>query len=116
MSLLDETKVACALLERRRVSDGVGGWYTTWVEGAKFMASTVLSTTIETRFAEQQGLTSVYTVYTSQNAVLQYHDVFRRLYDGKIFRVTSDGDDKKPPARSNINTVVVTAEEWRLPT
>lgn len=116
MSLLDETKVACVLLEKRSVPDGAGGFYTSWAEGAKFMASVNVSTTIETRVAEKQGLTSIYTVYTGENAILQYHDVFKRLYDGKIFRVTSDGDDKKPPAGSIIRTSVVTAEEWRLPT
>lgn len=116
MSLLDDAKVACVFLEKRSVPDGSGGFYTSWAEGAKFMASINLSTTIETRVAEKQGLTSIYTVYTGLNAILQYHDVFCRLYDGKIFRVTSDGEDKKAPSGSMINTSVVTAEEWRLPT
>lgn len=116
MSLLDEMKVACVLLDKRRTPDGEGGFQTSWVEGAKFMAAVVLNTSIEARIGEKQGLTSLYTVATEKNAVLQYHDVFRRLYDNKTFRVTSDGDDKQTPARSIINMTQVTAEEWSLPT
>ena len=45
---------------------------------------------------------------------LEYHDVFRRIRDGKIFRVTSDGDDKHTPASANLNMRQVTAEEWSI--
>jgi hypothetical protein len=45
---------------------------------------------------------------------LQYHDIFRRVEDGKIFRVTSDGDDKKTPESATLNMREVTAEEWSL--
>lgn len=116
MSLLDEFKSACVLLDKKRVPDGEGGFITTWVEGAKFMAAVVLNTSIEARAAEKQGLTSLYTVTTGKNAILQYHDVFKRLYDGKTFRVTSDGDDKQTPERASFEMAVVTAEEWSLPT
>jgi hypothetical protein len=70
---------------------------------------------MEARTADKQGVTSLYTVHTLKSMVLQYHDVFRRLRDGKIFRVTSDGDDKYSPASSTINMNIVTAEEWVLP-
>ena len=42
---------------------------------------------------------------------LEYHDVFRRVRDGKIFRVTSDGDDKFTPASTSLDMRQVTAEE-----
>ena len=54
-------------------------------------------------------------LYTLKSMDLQYHDVFRRISDGKIFRVTSDGDDKYTPQRSSLNMRVVTAEEWEIP-
>lgn len=116
MSLLDEFASACVILDKKRVPDGEGGFKTTWAEGAKFMAAIVLNTSIEARIGEKQGLTSLYNVTTNKNAVLNYHDVFRRLYDSKTFRVTSDGDEKQTPASSTINMAVVTAEEWSLPT
>ena len=116
MSLLDEFKSACLILDKKRVPDGEGGFKTTWAEGAKFMAAIVLNTSIEARIGEKQGLSSLYTVTTGKNALLQYHDVFRRLYDNKTFRVTSDGDDKISPPSATIDATIVTAEEWSLPT
>ena len=46
---------------------------------------------------------------------LEYHDVFRRSSDNKIFRVTSDGDDRKTPTSAKLDMRQVTAEEWELP-
>lgn len=114
MSLMDDFTSTCMILDMKRVPDGEGGFHTTWTEGAKFMAAIVLNTSIEARVAEKQGLTSLYTVSTKKNAILRYHDVFKRLYDGKVFRVTSDGDDKMTPERATIDRSVVTAEEWSL--
>lgn len=116
MSLKDDFKSMCVILDKRRVPDGEGGFITEWTEGAKLMAAVTLNTAMEARTAEKQGVTSLYTVTTDKNAVLHYHDVFKRLYDGKIFRVTSDGDDKQSPERATFQMVQVTAEEWSLPT
>lgn len=115
MSLLDEMKTTVCFLEKTRVPDGEGGFKTTWAEGAKFPAAVTLDTSIEARVAEKQGVTSVYTITTERTVVLEYHDVLKRLYDGKIFRVTSDGDDKAAPASASLNMRQVTAEEWSLP-
>ena len=109
MSLISDYKVNCALMEKQRVSDGEGGWVTKWVEGATF------TNTMEARIAEKQGVTSFYTVTTAKNAMLSYHDVFKRLFDGKIFRETSDGDDVQTPERASMSFTQVTAEEWSLP-
>ena len=79
------------------------------------MAAITMNTSVEARVGQKQGLTSLYTVATAKNAVLNYHDVFRRLYDEKIFRVTSDGGDKQTPAGASVDMAVVTAEEWSLP-
>lgn len=114
MSLIDQYKAACVLLEKNRVPDGEGGFLTTWVEGAEFEAAFAFSTSIEARRAEREGVTSLYTVTTPKNITLEYHDVFKRLTDNKIFRVTSDGDDKYTPASSSLNMRQVTAEEWSL--
>lgn len=116
MSLLDESKVACVMMDKRRVSDGEGGFTTEWVDGAQFMAAIRFDTSMEARAAEKQGVTSLYTVTTAKNLTLMYHDVFRRQFDGKIFRVTSDGDDAATPESATLNMRQVTAEEWRLPT
>lgn len=115
MSLIDDWKDTCIMVEKRRVPDGAGGFYTTWVDGAEFVAAITFNSSMEARRAEKEGVTSLYTVTTDKNAMLQYHDVFRRVKDGKIFRVTSDGDDIQTPERATFQFSQVTAEEWALP-
>ena len=116
MSLIDDWKEACVLLEKKRIPDGEGGFTTSWEQGAEFVAAITFSSSMEARRAEKEGVTSLYTVTTDKNAMLQYHDVFKRLRDGKIFRVTSDGDDILTPERASFQFAQVTAEEWALPT
>lgn len=103
------------MIDKRTVSDGYGGYVTEWVDGAEFQGAITLDTSIEARVGEKQGVTALYTVTTSKALNLQYHDVFKRLSDGKIFRVTSDGDDKHTPKSANLNMRQVTAEEFTLP-
>lgn len=115
MSLLLSAMEDCTIINKSTVDDGYGGYVTVWTDGANFKGAIVLNNSIEARIAEQQGVTALYTVTTSRALNLQYHDVFRRISDGKIFRVTSDGDDKKTPASATLDMRQVSAEEWRLP-
>lgn len=114
MSLLTEQMEACVMLDKTTTSDGYGGYISQYVDGAEFVAAITFNTSMEARAAEQQGVTSMYTVTTGKELTLEYHDVFRRLSDGKIFRVTSDGDDKYTPNSASLNMRQVTAEEWTL--
>lgn len=111
MSLLDEAMEECIILNKHTVPDGYGGYSTTWSEGALFKAAIVFDTSIEARTAEAQGVHSLYTITTSRALILEYHDVFRRVKDEKIFRVTSDGDDKFTPMSATLDMRQVTAEE-----
>lgn len=114
MSLLSERMEKCIIMDKTTVPDGYGGVITVWVEGAEFKAAIVLDDSIQARIAEQQGVTALYTITTNKNINLQFHDVFKRSKDGKIFRVTSDGDDKHTPDSATINIRQVSAEEWIL--
>lgn len=114
MSLIDSAMTDVVMLDKKSVSDGVGGIIPGWSEGAAFKAAIVFDTSIEARVGEKQGVTSLYTVTTRKNICLSYHDVFRRLSDGKIFRVTSDGDDKYTPNGATLDMRQVTAEEWSI--
>lgn len=114
MSLLLEAMEKCIMLDKQTIADGYGGYDTIWKEGADFSAAIVLDTSMQARTAEKAGVTSLYTVTTTKALNLQYHDVFKRVSDGKVFRVTSDGDDKKTPASASLNMRQVTAEEWIL--
>lgn len=114
MSLLSDAMENCIMLDKRTQRDGYGGYITSWVEGAEFQAAIVLDSSMQARIAEKQGVTALYTITTNKSLNLQYHDVFKRLEDNKIFRVTSDGDDKKTPKSANLNMRQVSAEEWNL--
>lgn len=114
MSLLSDAMTTCVILNKQTEVDGYGGYITTWTDGAEFKAAIVLDSSMEARIGEKQGVTALYTVTTSRALNLQYHDVFRRVEDGKIFRVTSDGDDKKTPKSAGLDMRQVSAEEWEL--
>lgn len=115
MSLLSEAMTSCHMKDRQTVSDGRGGITTSWVDGAQFDAACVMDSSMEARAAQAAGVTAVYTVTTNKSVNLQYHDVFVRDEDGKVFRVKSDGDDKKTPASASLNMRQVEAEEWVIP-
>lgn len=114
MSLLSDSMDECMMLDKVTSSDGYGGTKISYVGGATFFAAVTFDTSIEARVADKQGVTSRYTVTTARGITLEYHDVFRRLRDGKIFRVTSDGDDKYTPKSATLDMRQVTAEEFSI--
>lgn len=115
MSLLSEAMETCIILNKVIRKDEYGGYYTDYDEGVDFEAAIVLDSSMQARIAEKQGVTALYTITTNKALNLQFHDVFRRESDGKVFRVTSDGDDKKTPASATLNMRQVSAEEYVLP-
>ena len=114
MSLIDEAMTPCVMVDRTILPDGEGGTLTNWIEGTAFNAAITFDNSIEAKAAAVQGVTSLYTVTVPKHVQLKYHDVFKRLSDGKIFRVTSDGDDKITPERASFQFAQVSAEEWAL--
>lgn len=116
MSLLTDAFETCTMLHKTTQDDGYGGEVAAWVDGATFQAAITFDSSMQARVAQSQGVKSLYTVTTKKNKVLEYHEVFRRESDGKIFRVTSDGDDKATPDSATLNMRQVTAEEWEVPT
>ena len=114
MSLIGEAMTPCVMIDRTILPDGEGGTVTNWIEGAAFNAAITFDNSIEAKAAAVQGVTSLYTVTVPKRVNLEYHAVFKRLTDGKIFRVTSDGDDKITPERASFQFAQVSAEEWVL--
>lgn len=114
MSLLDEAMEEYTIKNRIVTGDGYGGTSNKWVDGAKIKGAMAFNTSQETRTGQALGVTSVYTLTTKRNVNLQYHDVLVRSRDKKIFRVTSDGDDKFTPNSANLDMRQVTCEEWEL--
>ena len=114
MSLYEKMMTPCVRMERKGSDDGEGGTRTEWIEGERIDAAIVRDTSTAAKVAEKEGVTSVYTITTKRNVLLGFHDVIKRLSDGKIFRVTSDIGDKVSPGMSLIDISQVTAEKWEV--
>ena len=112
MSLLSDAMERCIILNKQIVDDGYGGYKPIYVEDAEFDAAIVFDNSLQARTAEKAGVSSLYTVTTTRALTLEYHDVFKRLKDEKIFRVTSDGDDKYTPKSATLDMRQVSAEEF----
>lgn len=115
MMLYERMMQECILLEKKRTSDGEGGFITTWKEGAQIMCAITQNNSMQAKIAEHDGVTSTYKVTTNKNVKLDYHDVIKRIEDGVIFRVTSNAEEKTSPTFSTIDMNVVSAERWELP-
>ena len=117
MSLLSEAMEPCTYIDKATVPDGYGGVKPDWRDGAEFQAAIVFDNSLQARIAEKEGVHNLYTISTQKNVNLMYGEIFKRQSDGKIFRVTSDGIDKKTPASAALDMRVVSAEELdALPT
>ena len=112
MSLLTQAMEDVVMLEKTRVPDGEGGFTAGWVDGVHFKAAISFDSSMQARTAEKEGVTSLYTVTVPLNCKLEYHDVLKRIRDGKVFRITSDGDDKITPPSASFQFIQVTAEEY----
>lgn len=114
MSLIDVMKDDVVMMDKTTVSDGMGGIIRQWTEGAPFKAAIVKDSTLAARVAEREGVTEVYTVTVDKGIELDFHDVFKRVKDGAVFRVTSNIADRETPSVSSFQIGQVTAERWTL--
>lgn len=112
--LIESMMVDCVMMDKTTVPDGEGGWTPTWIEGAPFSAAIIKNNSLSARVAEKQGVTEIYTVTVKRDARLEFHDVFKRLKDNAIFRVTSNIDDSETPDVATFQFGQVSAERWKL--
>lgn len=115
LSLLDSMMEECRFLNHIREDDDVGSSVDYWSDGSKFMAAIVKNSTTEAVIAEREGITEIFTVIVKKGITLDYHDVFKRLSDGQIFRVTGTTMDSEAPNASTVKIAKTTAEKWVLP-
>ena len=115
MSLVDNAMEKSYIIDKITAPDGRGGITTAYKDGAEIKVAYSFNTSTEARVAEQAGATNRFTLTTRRSINLQYHDIVKRDRDGKIFRVTSDGDDNYAPSSSSLDMRQVEAEEWSLP-
>lgn len=112
--LIDAFMADCVMMDKVSIPDGIGGFTHEWREGAPFQAAIVKDNTLDARIAEKEGVTEVYTVTISKTLPMEFHDVFKRLEDGAIFRATSNVTDSKTPKVASFQFGQVSAERWVL--
>lgn len=115
MSLLDDFARKCVLMDKTRVSDGEGGYTTSWTEGAEFTNYQALDTSMEARRAEKEGVTSLYSALVDKAVPIEYNDYFKDVETGKTYRVTSEPTDKEAPKSASFSLKYFTAERKALP-
>ena len=113
--LIDSIMQKCILLNHVRVDDPFGSVTETWTDGATFDATIIKNSTTEAMLAERQGVEELFTVVVRKGLPIVYHDAFRRISDGQIFRVTSNIADSAAPDASTVKIAKFTAEKWELP-
>lgn len=114
MSLFEKMMVDCVRMDRDTVADGEGGSTVVWKDKDAFKAAIIVDSSLEARKAEKDGVRDFYTITVPKDVDVAYHDVFRRVSDGLIFRATSHSNDKATPAMASFQFRQFRAEEWRL--
>lgn len=116
MNLLDNAFEPCVMMDKRTVSDGMGGFTSEWTEGAEFMAFVhkERDPTAQIVVAEKSVANEVLTVVVPITVVLEYHDVFKRISDGAVFRLTSNTKDGETLKTATIKIAKARCERWEL--
>lgn len=114
MSLLEEAYEDFTVMNKSIVDDGYGGIATVWSDGATIQGAIVFDSSTQMKVAQAMGVTSAYTLTVRKSIELDYHTVIRRKSDNKIFRLTSNSDDKKTPNSAGLNMRQYSAEEWTI--
>ena len=114
LSLIESMMEDFVFLNKVKVDDPVGGYKDDYQDGVTFKAAVIKNSTTEAQIAEKNGISEIFTIVTDKSMVLEFHDVLKRQSNGKIYRVTSDGDDKHTPSSAGLDMRVVSCEEWVL--
>lgn len=115
MNILYQMMEPCRIMNYIRRDDPYGGYEKKeWEEGVTFDAAIAKDSSTEAVVAQQEGVSEIFTVVTKKSFSLSYHEVFKRLSDGAIFRVTSNSKDSEAHPASTIPIAKVTAERWEL--
>ena len=115
MSLIQEAMEKCYIMDKTTVPDGYGGVKAVYKEGADIMAAFSFDSSTQAKVAAQQGVNNRFTLFTKKTVTLKFPDVIKRVSNGKVYRITSDGSDKRTPNSAGLDLRAVEAEEWELP-
>ena len=114
MSLLTERFTDFVIINKSYIDDGYGGTTTAWTEGATIQGAMVHDSDLQSKIAEVMVSKNLYTFTVRKSVELDYHTVLKRVSDSKIFRLTSNSDDKKTPPSATLDMRQYSAEEFEL--
>ena len=111
--LIQDQLCACVIMDRVTSNDGYGGYKRTWKDGAGFDAIITENSSVEASVAAQMTSSTYFGVKCRRNVPLEYHTAFKRLSDGKTFRI-KNSESVKTPSFSAMDMKQLEAEEFEL--
>lgn len=116
MSLLENAYEDFSVINKTVAGDGdgYGGETEVWTAGETIKGVMTFDSSAEMQIAQSMSVRGAYTFTVKKDVELDYHTVVRRESDKKIFRLTSNSDDKKTPESAALNMRQYTAEEWSV--
>jgi len=114
MSLLDSFSKTCVKVTPTRVSDGAGGFTTTYTESGSFKCAIALENTSESIRADKQTALSSFSILVDGEVSLAYGDIVKDS-SGMSYRITSHPFEKVSPQCASFSLKSFTAERWVMP-
>lgn len=113
-SLLDENKETFVLLNRTATTDGYGSFVFSWSDGPSFGGVLLDNQSLNARIAGVQTGQTFGTLKTHRSVELEFHDAFRRVKDGTVYRVSQKDSNQTPPS-SEMDIRQYPIEAWEIP-
>lgn len=109
--LMQDQKTKCCFKNKVISDDNIGGYVTEWLDGATFDAIITENSSIQAAIAGIATQSTFYGVKVMRSVPLEYHTVFKRLADGKLFRITNS-EALLSPGFSALDMKQLQAEEF----
>ena len=111
--LIQDQITSCCFMNKVIANDGYGGFKTVWTEGATFDAVITENSSIEAAIAGLTEQQTFYGVKVRRIVPLEHHSVFKRISDGKLFRIRRS-DALNAPSFSALDMKTLDAEEFEF--
>ena len=112
--LMRDYVTECAFMDKTTKPDGYGGYTQEWTEGAHFDAVILKNNEEAVLASGAADNTTYYGVKVEKQVPLEFRTVFKRMSDGKTFRVKAD-EGMTTPSFSPMNIKQMPIEEWKIP-